>query len=60
MDRRLYAAAATLAPPELRSLDALHVAAALALGSDLVDFITYDSRMTTAARSHGLPVASPS
>jgi predicted nucleic acid-binding protein len=60
LDRQLYAVAGMLAPPELRSLDALHVAAALALGHDLADFITYDSRMIAAARSHGLPVVSPS
>lgn len=60
LDRPLYAMAGTLAPPELRSLDALHVAAALALGQDLADFITYDSRMIAAARNHGLPVVSPS
>jgi uncharacterized protein len=59
-DRQLYAVAGMLSPPELRSLDALHVAAALAVGPDLTDFITYDSRMVAAARAHGLPVASPS
>lgn len=59
-DRQLYAMAGALAPPELRSLDALHLAAALTLGPDLADFVTYDARMIAAARSHGLPVASPS
>jgi predicted nucleic acid-binding protein len=59
-DRQLYAVAGALAPPELRSLDALHVAAALTLGQDLADFVTYDARMIQAARAHGLPVLSPS
>jgi predicted nucleic acid-binding protein len=58
-DRQLYAVAGALAPPELRSLDALHVAAALTLGQDLADFVTYDTRMTHAAQTHGLPVVSP-
>lgn len=35
-------------------------AAALALGQDLADFVTYDKRMVEAAGLHGLPVASPS
>jgi predicted nucleic acid-binding protein len=58
-DRQLYAVAGALPPPELRSLDALHVAAALALGQDLAEFVTYDHRMIDAARLHGLPVVSP-
>ncbi len=60
MDRPLYAFAATLVPPALRSLDALHVAAALTLGQDLVDFVTYDLGMQQAARSQGVPLSSPS
>ena len=45
---------------QLRSLDAVHVAAALELGEGLGAFVTYDERMASAARSLGLPVASPS
>jgi uncharacterized protein len=41
----------------LRSLDALHVAAALRWGADGV--VTYDERQATAARSVGLSVTSP-
>ena len=59
MDRPLYAFAATLVPPTVRSLDALHVAAALTLGQDLVDFVTYDRVMQQSARSQGLPLSSP-
>jgi len=59
IDRQLYSTAGLLAPPELRSLDALHVAAALTLGQDLAEFVTYDSRMIGAARSQGLPVVTP-
>ena len=60
LDRQLYAVAGTLAPPELRSLDALHIAAALTVSQDLADFVTYDARMIAAARAQGLPVVSPS
>lgn len=45
---------------QLRSLDAVHVAAALELGEGLGALVTYDERMASAARSFGLPVASPS
>lgn len=60
MDRPLYGFAGTLTPPDLRSLDALHIAAALTLSQDLAEFVTYDDRMLKAARFHGLPVVSPS
>jgi uncharacterized protein len=60
VDRQLYAVAGTIAPPDLRTLDALHVAAALTLGQDLAELVTYDRRMIEAARFHGLPVSSPS
>jgi uncharacterized protein len=46
-------------PGRLKALDAIHVATAEALGEDLVSFITYDRTMARAARSQGLPVASP-
>ncbi len=60
MDRQLYGLAGALTPLELRSLDALHIAAALTLSQDLSEFVTYDDRMVKAARLHGLPVVSPS
>jgi predicted nucleic acid-binding protein len=50
--------AAQLPPPEVRTLDALHIASASDL-SDLEAIVTYDSRMITAAEGYGLPVASP-
>ena len=52
--------AGTLSPPEVRSLDAIHVAAALTLGDDLGEFVTYDHRLADAARQWGLTVVSPS
>ena len=43
----------------LRSLDALHVAAALQMESALTAFIAYDKRLVDAAAANGLPVVSP-
>jgi uncharacterized protein len=48
-----------LAPPTLRSLDAIHIATALAVGRDDVVFYSYDQRALDAARAAGLTVASP-
>jgi uncharacterized protein len=59
LDRPLLERAGTLSPPDIRSLDAIHVAAALTLGDDLGEFVTYDRRMEAAARQWGLAVASP-
>lgn len=56
----LAAAAATIGPPTLRTLDAIHLASAAALGDDLEAFVTYDRRLAEAARALGMPVASPS
>jgi uncharacterized protein len=60
LDRDLLDQAGTLTPPGLRSLDAVHVAAALSLGDDLDELVTYDVRMVAAATASGLVVASPS
>ena len=52
--------AGSLAPGKaLRSLDALHLATARAVGPTLVAVVTYDARMMDAARVLGLPVAAP-
>jgi predicted nucleic acid-binding protein len=60
LDRDLLDEAATLGPSSLlRSLDAIHLASARALGADLRAVITYDRRMTDAAVSMGLVVDSP-
>ena len=50
--------AAALPDPHLGSLDAIHVATALAL-RPLAAFVTYDLRQAKAARRVGLPVRSP-
>jgi predicted nucleic acid-binding protein len=51
--------AAALRPPVLRTLDAIHLATALALVPDLDAFVTYDDRLAAAARALGLPVVRP-
>lgn len=51
--------AAGLDPAILRSLDALHVAAALSLADELDGIVTYDERLAGAAALHGLDVHSP-
>lgn len=43
----------------LRSLDAIHLATARVLGSDLTGLVTYDDRMSAAAKEAGLPVLAP-
>jgi predicted nucleic acid-binding protein len=58
VNRPLLDAAANLAPP-LRSLDAIHLAAAQSLGDDLEVVITYDQRMAAAARVLGMVTAAP-
>jgi predicted nucleic acid-binding protein len=51
--------AAGLEPDSLRSLDALHLAAALDLGDELDGVVTYDERLAAAAAVHGLAVITP-
>jgi len=43
----------------LRSLDAIHLASALAVGEGLLAFVCYDVRLTTAAKRSKLPVVAP-
>jgi hypothetical protein len=51
--------AETIGPPELRSLDAIHLACALSIGDYPDAFVTYDGRLASAAREIGLNVLSP-
>jgi uncharacterized protein len=53
----LFQQAGLLPGPGLRSLDALHVAAAIRIGVDCV--VTYDSRMLAAVTDLGLVPLSP-
>lgn len=58
VDDALLDTAGTLGPAVLRSLDAIHLAAALRV-APVEAVLTYDDRMATAAASLGLPVAAP-
>jgi hypothetical protein len=59
LDDVLVDAAAALDGATLRSLDAIHLAAAQALGDGLVEVVTYDRRMAEAARGFGLAISAP-
>ena len=51
--------ASRLPDPFLRSLDAIHLATALLIREDVDALLTYDDRLATAARAHGIDVAAP-
>lgn len=57
LDGEVFRSAGLLPGSALRSLDALHVAAALRWGADGV--VTYDERQAVASRAVGLTVAAP-
>ncbi|WP_134773049.1 type II toxin-antitoxin system VapC family toxin [Ornithinimicrobium flavum] len=59
MDTGVFEEAARLDPPGLRSLDALHLAAALMLEDDLQGVVTYDERLAEATRLVGFLVLAP-
>lgn len=59
IDDRILDAAGTLEPRVLRTLDAIHLATALAVGDDLETVVTYDERMAEGTRLLGLPTAAP-
>ena len=59
VNERVLNLAGSLLPEMLRSLDAIHLATAVRLGSDLGEIVTYDDRMATAARAMGYKVVAP-
>jgi len=59
LDDELLDAVALLDGGVMRSLDAIHVAAARTLGGEVTAVITYDERMKKAAESIGLVVSAP-
>jgi predicted nucleic acid-binding protein len=59
LTRQLLDDAGTLLPLRLRSLDAIHLAAAQRAGDSLRAVITYDTRMLSAAADLGISTASP-
>lgn len=58
LDPACYRQAGLLPGANLRSLDAIHIAAALSSGVDAM--VTYDRRQADAARAVGLAVIAPS
>lgn len=58
VDDALLVGAGMLGEPDLRSLDAIHVATAL-LVYPIDAFVTYDKRQAAAARSAGLQAVAP-
>ena len=59
IDDRILDSAGTLEPGVLRTLDAIHLATAIAVGDDLEAIVSYDERMVEAARLLGLATATP-
>ncbi len=51
--------AETIGPAALRSLDAIHLAAATQINRELTAFVTYDHRLLDGCREVGLTAASP-
>jgi predicted nucleic acid-binding protein len=60
IDERVLAMAGRVGPPDLRTLDALHLATARTLDHDLGGIVTYDGRLGGAARRSRLRVWAPS
>jgi predicted nucleic acid-binding protein len=59
LNPEVRALARNVGPATLRTLDAIHLASAVGLGTDLGVFVAYDQRLLDAATAAGLPVAAP-
>lgn len=59
LDTEVREEGARLGAPHLRALDAIHLATALSIADDDLEFITYDDRLAEAARREGLTVVQP-
>ena len=55
----VFEEAGRLEPADLRSLDAVHVAAALDLGDGLEGLVTYDDRLSRAAEANAITTFGP-
>jgi predicted nucleic acid-binding protein len=64
VDREILERAGEVNAAMIRTLDAIHLASALALAPAVTEFVTYDRRLAEIARAAGLvvvgPTASPS
>lgn len=59
LDDTLLALAAQIEPAGLRSLDAIHLAAAQIVADVIKELVTYDQRLAGAARQRGFAVVAP-
>ena len=59
LDDELRREAARVRPPDLRSLDAIHLASCLRLKAQLDAVVAYDRKLAAALRTHALPIAAP-
>ncbi|MBM3694642.1 MAG: type II toxin-antitoxin system VapC family toxin [Actinobacteria bacterium] len=59
MTTAMFERAATLDPEAQRSLDSLHLAAAMEFGDDLEGIITYDTRLAAGAAAVGVTAVAP-
>lgn len=59
LDTSTFEEAGRLDPNVLRTLDVVHLAAALELGDDLDALVTYDQRLEEAALANGVRVTAP-
>ena len=59
VDENLLESAGRLAPPTLRSLDALHLAAAISIREEIAALVAYDKRLRDEAFLAGLEVRAP-
>jgi predicted nucleic acid-binding protein len=62
VDAEILAAAETITPPTVATLDAIHLATAVSLSKagKLDALMTYDKQLAAGAREHGLEVLAPS
>jgi predicted nucleic acid-binding protein len=62
LDEQVLAAAETVTPSNVTTLDAIHLATAVRLSKagELDALMTYDKRLADGAREHGITVLSPS
>ena len=59
LDAEVARRAGELTPATLRTLDAIHLASALAIAPELDAVVAYDTRLAAAARAAGLAVVAP-
>ena len=59
MTDRVTILAETIGPAALRSLDAIHLASAVQIRSELTVFVAYDTRLLDGCRAIDLPTAAP-